>query len=1229
VDSYAFTNAPTISMNGIVYVQSFDYLYALDETTGATLWTAYTYDTYFATPAVTGDGVYASDGVNINKFDPSSGSEIWTSANSQYDNAGATPVVYNGRVYAMNGGGGIFDAPTGAGLGTFVSDTTPAFAAGQGYFVHSGALVAQDPLAQSTAWSFSGSGTGNFCAPIFLNGHVYIGTTGGALYAVNALTGAQEWTANLPITNVPEEGTVGINYLTAAAGTLVVPVGPTLYAYSYTVTPSPIVDAVSAGVVTGTTAAPAGSINPNGADTIAYFEYGTDATYGSQTASTDLGSGAADAALTASITGLSPNVTYHFALVATNSAGTTTTPDQTFTTGSELSPTVTTNAATGETPYTATLSGSVNPNGLDATVYFQYGPTNAYGMQTASVDAGTNSLAATISATLTGLSPNTTYHYSIVAENSTGTSMGADQTFATQPLIAPSFYNVYAENVYLTTASLYGYIDANGLETTAYFEYGTDTTYGTNAASTTIYPYEEASLYTNLSNLTPGQTYHFQIVATNADGTFTSGDQTFTTPTGQPAISEVSVATAGITTAALECSLDPGYFSTTYYVEYGPDTNYGSSTTPTAFTGYYYDGYGIDVSVSLTGLTGGATYHYRFVATNSGGTTYSSDATFTTYTPADEPTAVTGPASGITDYAATLSGTVNPDGVDTTYYFEYGLDQTYGNTTTGEDVGSGTSPVAASSAIGGNFGLYYSINLSPNTTYHYRLDATNAAGTAYGLDQTFTTFATAPPYSIILDNISAYTAPKHSITINVFAGALSAAPATLSIVSVSQGLVGAVVINSNQTLTYVPGSDFQGLDTFNFTVTDATGSVASAVVTVHNLKTSAAGNYSGLIGDSNSGFASSGLLSVALLPTGAFTGKLLLAGNTFALKGTLAADGSYSCPLKDNAHNPITLSFQMEPGLGGLTGGIVYAGANPTVSAIRNPYNAIANPAPEAGSYTLILPPSSATGGAQGFGSVVMNVGANGVVTLVGRLQNGAGFSTSAMINPTGLFPVYAAGNPSTEGSIHGNMVFSTSSRSDCAGAIGWSIGSSSTAPAQITALGSRYIRPAPGNPILQCAYSAPNTVVALEEPDFSGTPKTLAATLTGASTLVPAGGDRISLSVNSKTGLFTGAFLHPTTKKMTKYIGVIFQRQNAGCGSYRSAGAASGSIVITPTGSSGLNLSIPTDTTTPGGLGGGGLPISIGGGGLIYYGGGSTEGGTLTLDGTLSLSGSSAQGAH
>lgn len=113
-------------------------------------------------------------------------------------------------------------------------------------------------------------------------------------------------------------------------------------------------------------------------------------------------------------------------------------------------------------------------------------------------------------------------------------------------------------------------------------------------------------------------------------------------------------------------------------------------------------------------------------------TALASDCTSSSGGGSNAPVATTNAASGITASAATLNGSVNPEGASTTYQFEYGTTTAYGSFAPASpaSAGSGTSAVSESAALSG---------LAAGTTYHYRIDAANAAGTAHGSDQAFTT----------------------------------------------------------------------------------------------------------------------------------------------------------------------------------------------------------------------------------------------------------------------------------------------------------------------------------------------------------------------------------------------------------------------------------------------------------------------------------------------------------
>jgi hypothetical protein len=94
------------------------------------------------------------------------------------------------------------------------------------------------------------------------------------------------------------------------------------------------------------------------------------------------------------------------------------------------------------------------------------------------------------------------------------------------------------------------------------------------------------------------------------------------------------------------------------------------------------------------------------------------------------PVVATAGATAVRTRTATVNGTVDPKGVATSYWFEYGETTGYGHATQHADVGSGAVPMSVLGRLG---------DLTPETTYHYRLVASNALGTTTSDDATFTT----------------------------------------------------------------------------------------------------------------------------------------------------------------------------------------------------------------------------------------------------------------------------------------------------------------------------------------------------------------------------------------------------------------------------------------------------------------------------------------------------------
>ena len=305
----------------------------------------------------------------------------------------------------------------------------------------------------------------------------------------------------------------------------------------------PRVSSISHSDVTTTSAKLNASINPNGTATSYQFQYADNSGFSNSTtvpsASGSVGSGTGNVAVSQQISGLTPGKTYYYRVAAASTAGSDLSSTQSFTTISQPPPSATTGSAIATTN-TANLYGTFNPNGTRTMAKFQWGTSSSslnneknYGVG-AYFDGNTDREAST---EITGLNPNTTYYYRIVAVNQNGvTAYGATRNFATSnPAVAPTVTLSSATSVTSTSATLNGRINPKGATTAYLFEYSRNSNF---SSSSTTSPENigagtsDINVSKSVTDLLPNTLYYYRIVASNTAGSTSTNGMTFTTQTG-------------------------------------------------------------------------------------------------------------------------------------------------------------------------------------------------------------------------------------------------------------------------------------------------------------------------------------------------------------------------------------------------------------------------------------------------------------------------------------------------------------------------------------------------------------------------------------------------------------------------------------------------------------------------------------------------------------------------
>ena len=342
----------------------------------------------------------------------------------------------------------------------------------------------------------------------------------------------------------------------------------------------------------------------------------------------------------------------------------------------------------------------------------------------------------TFTSSINGLSPNTTYYVRTYATNSMGTSYGNEVSFTTAArTTAPILSTSTISNITSTSATSGGDItNDGGAPVTARGICWSLTANPTIANSFTVDSIGTATYISSMTGLTPNTTYYVRAYATNSVGTSYGNEVIFTTLSALPTLTTSAALAITSSTSTIEGNItsDGGAAITARGICWSTNSN------PTIADSYTNDGTGTGTfSSSMTGLTPNTTYYVRAYATNSVGTSYGNEVSFTTF--AALSTLTTSEASAITSSTSMIEGNITSDG---------------GAAITARGICWSTSskPTIADSYTndGTGIGTFSSsmTGLTPNTTYYIRAYATNSVGTSYGNEVSLKTIQSGITYNV-------------------------------------------------------------------------------------------------------------------------------------------------------------------------------------------------------------------------------------------------------------------------------------------------------------------------------------------------------------------------------------------------------------------------------------------------------------------------------------------------
>ena len=421
----------------------------------------------------------------------------------------------------------------------------------------------------------------------------------------------------------------------------------------------------------------------------------------------------------ANLTSLTANTTYYYKVKSTNGGDETiSVAEYSFTTNAF---TITGVTSSNVTSTAATITWNTN---VIATSNVDYGLTTGYGSSAPAVaDATADSLGHSVA--LTGLTPNTLYHYQVKSEDaSANEEVSVDMTFQTQADLPPVISSVLPDGITIGTDSSASINwDTNELSSSQ-VEYGTtSSTHGNYSNITPLDATQITSHSVLLGALIPNTQYYYRVISVDEyTNQAVSAEYSFTTATDntQPVISGVASGTVTTTSATITWTTNENADSV---VDYGTTVAYGSSKTDATQVATH--------QLLLTGLTPNTTYHYRVKSTDA----YTNEAAsidfiFATLADSTPPVISNIQKTGITANSITITWSTNEPASS---HVEYGLDAVHGSQT----------------VLDANLVTNHSVSLSglaDSTTFHFSVvSSDNAGNPVESADDTFDTLDATPP----------------------------------------------------------------------------------------------------------------------------------------------------------------------------------------------------------------------------------------------------------------------------------------------------------------------------------------------------------------------------------------------------------------------------------------------------------------------------------------------------